>query len=281
MGERITTVDRGGLTFDVRDEGPIGGEIVVLLHGFPQDSRSWEGVAPILHDAGYRTIAPDQRGCSPRARPRRRRDYRIPEVTDDAVALIETVGAGSRVHLVGHDWGSVVAWSVAARRPDLVQSLTAVSVPHPAAFLRAFVTSTQLLRSWYMLLFQFPWIPEYLLSNERIANSVLRRSGQPPAAAARDAARLADRSAVRGGVNWYRAMLWADPKATLEPVTVPTLMVWSDCDIAVGPAGVDATPRYVSGPYRSETLAGVSHWIPDEVPDELARLVVEHATVNS
>ena len=278
VGERITTVDRAGLTFDVRDEGPIGGEIVVLLHGFPQDSRSWDGVAPILHDAGFRTIAPDQRGCSPRARPPRRRDYSIPLLTDDVVDLVETVAGRSPVHLVGHDWGSVIAWTVASRRPDLIRSLTAVSVPHPAAFLRAFVTSAQLLRSWYMLVFQFPWIPEFLLSNRRISRSVLLGSGQSPAAATRDAARLADRSAVRGGVNWYRAMPWAHPRATLGRVTVPTLMVWSDRDIAVGPAGVDATARYVSGPYRSETLAGVSHWIPDEVPDELARLVVEHAS---
>lgn len=281
MGERITTVVHNGLTFDIRDDGPIDGERVVLLHGFPQDSRSWDGVAAWLHEAGYRTFAPDQRGYSPGARPPRRRDYRIPLLVGDAVAIIEQVGDGSPVHLVGHDWGAIVAWGVAAQHPDLVRSLTAVSVPHPAAFLRAFATSTQLFKSWYMLAFQMPWVPELLLSNESVGRFVLSRSGQPDAAVTRDAARLADRSAVRGGVNWYRAMLWSDPKATLESVTVPTLMVWSDGDVAVGPAGVEATPRYVSGPYRSATLAGVSHWIPDEVPDELARLVVEHASAHS
>jgi pimeloyl-ACP methyl ester carboxylesterase len=280
MGERLGTVEREGLIFDIRDEGPLDGEPVVLLHGFPQDARSWDAVAARLHDAGYRTIAPDQRGYSPRARSPRRRDYRIPALVDDIVALIDTAG-GNPVHLVGHDWGAVVAWGVATRRPDLVRTLTAVSVPHPAAFVRAAFTSSQLLRSWYILAFQLPWIPEKLLSNETIARFVLRRSGQPPEAAARDAARMAEPSAVRGGVHWYRALLFADPRETLGRVTVPTLMVWSDGDIALARAGADATEKFVSGPYRLEVLEGVSHWIPDEVPDRLARLIAEHAGVHS
>ncbi|MGU3585525.1 alpha/beta fold hydrolase [Rhodococcus sp. C26F] len=275
MGERITTVERDGLRFDIRDDGPIDGEPIVLLHGFPQDSRSWEAVAPHLHAAGYRTFAPDQRGYSPGARPRRRRDYRLRHLVDDAVALIDVV-PGKNVHVVGHDWGAVVAWGLATRRAELVRTVTAVSVPHPAAFLRAFGTSLQLLRSWYMLAFQVPWIPEILLSNEAIGRSVLRRTGQPAEAAERDSARMADPDAVRGGVNWYRAVPFVDPRATLEPVRVPTLMVWSDGDVAIAPAGVDATARYVSGPYRRETLVGTSHWIPDEEPEKLARLVLEH-----
>ncbi|MEE2030804.1 alpha/beta fold hydrolase [Rhodococcus chondri] len=280
MGKRIDTVEREGLTFDVRDEGPIDGEPVVLLHGFPQDARSWDAVAARLHEAGYRTIAPDQRGYSPRARPGRRRDYRIPALVDDIVALVGAIGGGP-VHLVGHDWGAVVAWVVAARRPDLVRTLTAVSVPHPAAFMRAMVTSPQLLKSWYILAFQLPWIPEMLLSNDAVTRFVLRRSGQPPETAERDAARMADASAVRGGVNWYRALFFADPRETVGRVRVPTLMVWSDGDIALTRAGADGTGKYVSAPYRLEVLEGVSHWIPDEVPDELGRLIVEHAGVHS
>lgn len=280
MGERLGTVEREGLIFDVRDEGPVDGEPVVLLHGFPQDARSWDAVAARLHDAGYRTLAPDQRGYSPRARSHRRRDYGIPALVDDIVALIDAAG-GNPVHLVGHDWGAVVAWGVAARRPDLVRTLTAVSVPHPAAFVRAVFTSSQLLRSWYILAFQLPWIPEKLLSNETIARFVLRRAGQLPEAAARDAARMAEPFAVRGGVHWYRALLFANPRETLGRVTVPTLMVWSDGDIALARTGADATEKFVSGPYRLEVLEGVSHWIPDEAPDRLARLIVEHAGVHS
>ncbi|TCN49005.1 pimeloyl-ACP methyl ester carboxylesterase [Rhodococcus sp. SMB37] len=275
MGERIGTVVRDGLTFDVRDQGPIDGEPVVLLHGFPQDARSWDGVAANLHEAGYRAIAPDQRGYSPRARPRRRRDYRLFHLADDVDALIAQLGAGP-VHLVGHDWGAAVAWVLAARRPSAVRTLTAVSVPHPAAFLRSMVTSTQLLKSWYMLAFQLPWIPERLLSVPAVSNAVLRKTGQLPFAAARDVERMGDRPAVRGGLNWYRALPLTDPRSSLGRVEVPTLMVWSDADVAIGRAAVDANPRYVAAPYRLETLGGVSHWIPDEAPDKLADLILAH-----
>lgn len=280
MNHRITTVERDGLRFDVRDEGPLDGDAIVLLHGFPQDSRSWAEVVPHLHAAGYRTIAPDQRGCSPEARPARRRDYRLQHLVDDIAALVERL-PGRKAHVVGHDWGAAVAWVLAADRPDLVHTLTAVSVPHPAAFLRSFATSLQLVRSWYMLGFQAPWIPELLLSNEAVARAVLQRAGQSRGAAARDAARLADRRAVRGGLHWYRALPWANPKSSLARVAAPTLMVWSDCDFAIGPAGVEASSRYVQGPYRMETLAGVSHWIPDAEPEVLARYVLEHAEAHS
>ncbi|WP_277370821.1 alpha/beta fold hydrolase [Rhodococcus rhodochrous] len=275
MGERITTVERDGLRFDIRDDGPIDGEPIVLLHGFPQDSRSWEAVAPHLHAAGYRTFAPDQRGYSPGARPPRRRDYSLDLLVDDVAALIESV-PGGRAHVVGHDWGSAVAWVLAEQRPDLVRTMTAVSVPHPAAFMRSFVTSGQLLRSWYMLVFQLPWIPETLLSREKVARQLLHGTGQPSAATDRDVARLKDRAAVRAGINWYRAVPLSNPKSSFGKITVPALMVWSDKDTAIGSAGVDATARYVSGPYRRETLVGTSHWIPDEEPEKLARLVLEH-----
>lgn len=274
MSERIETFDRAGLTFDVRDEGPPDGEPVLLLHGFPQDSRSWNDVASLLHARGYRTITPDQRGCSPGARPHGRRDYRQSELVADVAALVDRVGRP--VHVVGHDWGAVVAWDTAARHPELVRSLTAVSVPHPAAFIRALGTSRQLFRSWYMVFFQLPWLPEKVLSGTNRAYRILRRSGQPPAAAARDAARLADRDAARGGLNWYRALPMSDPRDVTGRVSVPTLMVWSDSDFALDRAGPATSGRWVTGPFRFETLHGVSHWIPDEVPEVLAELVVEH-----
>jgi len=267
---RVETLVRGGLTFDVRDTGPADGDPILLLHGFPQDLHSWDAVVPRLHASGFRTLVPDQRGYSPRARPRRRRDYRIPLLADDAAALADAVGRS--VHVVGHDWGAAVAWTLAARRPDLVRTLTAVSVPHPAAFLRSFVTSTQLLKSWYMFAFQLPWLPERLLSTPSIGTAMLRRTGQGPEAAAR----MSDPSVVRGGLHWYRAMPLSGPKASLARVSVPTLMVWSDRDTAIGRAGVDATARYVTGPYRLAIFRGVSHWIPDETPDRLADEILDH-----
>ena len=104
---------RGEFVFDVIDSGPPDGPVVVLLHGFPQQNVSWEQIIPLLTAKGYRCLAPNQRGYSPRARPPRRRDYRAKELVRDVLALIDADGA-DRVHLVGHDWGAAVAWSVAA-----------------------------------------------------------------------------------------------------------------------------------------------------------------------
>ena len=273
--ERITSYTRDGLVFDVDDAGPVDGTPVLLLHGFPQDSRSWAALSPLLHARGYRTIAPNQRGYSPAARPRPRRAYRPSELTADVVALIEFAGLG-HVHLVGHDWGAAVAWEVAAQRPDLLRSLTALSVPHPAAFVRAMFTSSQGRRSRYMLFFQLPWWPERQLSSGKTWERLRRSTGMTSEAAARDAEPMRDRGAARGALNWYRAMMLSSPRAVRAKITVPTLYVWSNRDSAIGPKGAALTPRYVSGPYTYEVLEGVSHWIPDEVPEQLDALLATH-----
>jgi pimeloyl-ACP methyl ester carboxylesterase len=125
---------RGDLVFDVRDAGPQDGPVVVLLHGFPQHNDSWDAVIERLTAQGYRCLAPNQRGYSPGARPRRRRDYVMTELVADVGALIDASGA-DKVHLVGHDWGAAVAWGAAAEYPERLATVTPVSVPHPGAFL--------------------------------------------------------------------------------------------------------------------------------------------------
>jgi len=275
MTERISSFAREGLTFDVRDAGPGDGDVVVLLHGFPQDSRSWDRLAPLLHARGLRTLAVDQRGYSPGARPRSRRAYRLSELTADVVALIEQHGQGP-VHVVGHDWGAAVAWTLAARRPDLVRTLTALSVPHPAAFVRALLTSSQLWKSWYMAVFQLPVLPEYAVTATGFGRRALLSSGMTEAQADRDLAAMRERSRIRGALNWYRAIPFTTPKSAAMPVTVPTLYVWSDNDIALGPAAARSTERFVTGPYTFETLSGVSHWIPEEAPERLDALLGAH-----
>jgi pimeloyl-ACP methyl ester carboxylesterase len=272
---RITSFTRAGLVFDVRDSGPLTGTPVILLHGFPQDSRSWGPVAALLHARGYRTIAPDQRGYSPGARPRPRFAYRASELTKDIVELIRVAGLGP-VHLVGHDWGAVVAWELAAERPDLLRSLAALSVPHPGAFARAMFTRSQRRKSRYMLFFQLPWLPERQLTSGRSWERSLRATGMSSEAAARDAGRLNERGAARGALNWYRALVFSNPRVLRAKITVPTLYVWSDGDKAIGPKGAALTPRLVTASYTFEVLKGVSHWIPDEAPEQLDTLLATH-----
>ena len=158
---RLTGFASDSLSFTVRDVGPIDGPVVIALHGFPQTSASWDLVAPLLADAGYRVLAPDQRGYSTGARPRAVRAYRMDRLTADVLALADAAGA-ERFHLLGHDWGAAVSWALASRHADRVASLSAVSVPHPAALARA-LRGRQALRSWYIAAFQLPWLPERLL----------------------------------------------------------------------------------------------------------------------
>ena len=267
---------RDGLVFDVVDSGPPDGPVVVLLHGFPQHNDSWNAVIDRLTDAGYRCLAPNQRGYSPGARPPRRRDYRLAELAADVGALIDASGA-QRVHLVGHDWGAAVAWVVAGVMPERIATVSPVSVPHPAAFLKSLLTSRQGLASWYMGFVQLPRLPEWLLSrgNGRWTATALERSGLADAAAQRDAAAMAEPGALTGALNWYRALPLTRPRVATRRTTVPALYVWSDADIALRAKAANNTGRYVDADYRFEVLTGVSHWIPDMEPDRLSGLLLD------
>jgi pimeloyl-ACP methyl ester carboxylesterase len=271
--ERLTEFTRDGLTFDVVDEGPVDGDPVVLLHGFPERAGSWSGVAARLHAHGLRTLAPDQRGYSPRARPRFRTSYRLPALEADVAALVDRIGRP--VHLVGHDWGAVVAWSLAARRPDLVRTLTAVSVPHPAAYLAACLRGGQLRASRYFLPFALPFLPEWLVRHRPEAwDSALRRAGMTAADEARFRRDVVEYGALSGGLAWYRAIPLAPVGRARQQVAVPTTYVWSDGDVALSRRGAELCGRWVAGPYELVVLEGVSHWIPTQAPDHLADAIL-------
>ena len=267
---------RDGLTFDVRDAGPAEGEPVVLLHGFPQDARAWDRVAPVLHGAGLRTLAPDQRGYSPMARPRGRSAYRARELVDDVLALLDAAGL-DRAHVVGHDWGAVVGWALAAWHPDRVGTLTALSVPHPAAMTRAVLTSDQALRSWYLAAFQLPVAPERLLLAGGAAplRRLLRQSGLPDSLADHYTDRMREPGALTAALSWYRALPW-DARDPVGRARVPTLHIWSSGDVALGRAATEDTARFVDAPYRLEVLEGLPHWLPEVASERVADLVVTH-----
>ncbi len=274
--DRISQFSRGRCTFDVIDSGPIDGTPVVLLHGFPQRASSWNGVAEHLHERGLRTYAPDQRGYSPGARPRTRWGYRASQLRNDILALIDEIGGP--VHLVGHDWGSAVGWSVAASSPELISSYTAVSVPHPGAFIKSMVRSNQLAKSYYMGIFQTPVVPELILSRRSTAKA-LRHAGMTNEMVETYRKDIVEYGALPGGLGWYRGLPFAPFGEIGRKVTVPTTMVWSDNDIALGRKGVDLTEEYVTGPYELEVYEGLTHWIPDEAPERLAESIAKRIGV--
>ncbi|MEU1750401.1 alpha/beta fold hydrolase [Micromonospora arida] len=270
-------VDARGFTFEVTVGGPTDGVPVLLLHGFPQHSGEWDDVVPALHAGGLRTYALDQRGYSPGARPTAVADYRIPELVADVVAVLDALGLDA-VHLVGHDWGAIVAWAVAAGHPERVHTLTAVSVPHPAAMAHALANdSQQKARSSYIALFRKPDKAEKVLLafNATALRKMLGGVGDA-ARVNRYADPMREPGALTAALNWYRAMSRAD-LAAVGPVAVPTTYVWSDRDIAIGRTAAEACAANVTGDYRFVQLAGVSHWIPDAAPGPLAEAILARA----
>jgi pimeloyl-ACP methyl ester carboxylesterase len=264
-----------GFVFDALADGPADGRLVVLLHGFPQTSWSWRRVMAPLAAAGYRVVAPDQRGYSPGARPEDASAYRMPLLVADVVGMLDALGA-DRADVVGHDWGAAVAWQVAARHPDRVRTLTPVSVPHPLAFVEALRTDEdQRERSQYMQLFRSVGDAEHLLLGDDAAGLRSVFGETPGVDMDRYVALMREPGVLTKCLNWYRAQDLADIE-DVGPTTVPTLYVWSDNDAALGPWAAHATASHVTAPYRFEVLPGVSHWIPEEAPDQLATWILEH-----
>lgn len=273
---RIETFTHDGLDFDVVDEGPLDGPVVLLLHGFPERATSWSQVTSILNERGFRTLAPDQRGYSPGARPPRRRDYRVEALARDVVALIEQLSTS--VHIVGHDWGANIAWRVAIDRPDLVLSLTAFSVPHPSGFLRAMFSSRQLFMSWYFAFFQLPVLPERWLTQRGGAGGRWQsRGGMTAEEQDRCRREIVDYGALRGAVNWYRGLMFSGPSTLRGRVRVPTTMVWSDGDTFIGKSAVERAEQYVDAPYELIVLADVTHWIPTQEAEQAAAAITGRA----
>ena len=265
---RIPVAD--DLVLDALTGGPADGEVVLLLHGFPQTCWSWRGVWPGLVDAGFRVVAPDQRGYSPDARPVGVEHYAMTELVSDAVAVLDALGART-AHVVGHDWGAAVAWQVAGRHPDRVRTLTTVSVPHPVAFVEALRSDPeQRARSRYMKDWADPGTEEKLL-----AGGMTDLFGIPAVDAAHYLERMRQPGALPAALSYYRAQSIRDLDG-LGPITAPTLHVWSDGDAALGPTAAHATGDHVDGPYRFEVLPGVSHWVPEEAATRLTELLLEH-----
>lgn len=269
----------GELTFTADCAGDEG-EIVLLLHGFPQTSHTWRHQLPALAEAGYRAIAPNQRGYSPGARPSGVESYTADLLVDDVLALADSQGA-QRFHVVGHDWGGQIAWLAAAWNPERVASLTVLSRPHPAAFAAAIKDDEfQAGRSKHHRAFLAPDTAEKLLAEDARR---LRRSFAGAAVPGADVDAylevLEDHDALNAAVNWYRAAGTVGPRlaaAEIGDVSVPTLYLWGDSDMSVGRVAAEGTASRVTGPYTFVELEGVNHFITDETPQPVTDHLIAH-----
>ena len=271
----METFTRDGLAFTVRDSGPAGGQVVLCLHGFPQDGTAYDAVVPLLTGRGLRVLVPDQRGYSAGARPPGRRPYVLGELVADVVALLDAVGA-ERAHVVGHDWGGAVAWALATRHPGRVASLTVLGTPHPDAMRAALARGSQAPRSAYMGFFQLPRLPEALLlaRGGAVLRALLRRSGLGEEAAERYTRRMLEPGALGAALAWYRAL----PLAGAGPrgfVPVPVTFVHARRDPAFAPEAVRRTGRHVTGPFTAREV-DCGHWIPESRPEVVAEAVLAH-----
>ncbi|MGV4982815.1 alpha/beta fold hydrolase [Streptomyces sp. NRAIS4] len=260
--------------FDAIVAGPPEGRPTLLLHGFPQTGLVWQRQLATLAAHGYRVVAPDQRGYSPGARPQRAEDYRMGLLVDDVVAITEELGWAA-FDLVGHDWGGAVAWWTAHAHPGRVRTLTVVSTPHPGALATALRSDQdQRERSHYMIDWrETPATEERMLAHDAQELRALYAGKVPEASAEAYIRHLSEPGALTAALNWYRA---GRPDGAIGVIDVPTLYVWSTEDSAFGPAAARQTGQWVSGPFRFETLQGVSHWVPEEAPGTLSRLLLEH-----
>jgi pimeloyl-ACP methyl ester carboxylesterase len=267
------------MRFDALSAGPAGGDLVLLLHGFPQTASCWRTALTTLAAAGYHAVAPSQRGYSAGAHPDGVDAYRVSELCQDVLAIASKLGA-TRFHVVGHDWGGTVAWALAGEHPAAVVSLCAVSTPHTAALRQALRGTRQRLQMAYIPILRLPRVAESLFeAGGGIAvESLLTATGLSKAHAHRDVAALRKVGAT-GALNWYRA-LGTEPVHS-EPVEVPVLHIWGDRDPAFTREATELTAEHCRGDYHLLELEGGSHWIPDEHWDDVADVVLEHLAASS
>jgi pimeloyl-ACP methyl ester carboxylesterase/sugar lactone lactonase YvrE len=275
----------GDLVFDALAAGPADGPLVLLLHGFPQTAHAFGAQLPVLGAAGFRAVAPNQRGYSPGARPEGVGAYSVPNLVTDVVGMADALGA-TAFDLVGHDWGGAVAWVTAALHPQRVRTLTMLSTPHVAALAaaRADGDSDQARRSSSFATFAEPGAETALLANDRAALRAVY-AGLDERSIERYLSALGTPEALRAALAWYAAAFGAptgpvpsSPSSTPPPpppITVPTTYVWSTEDGAFGREAATATAAHVAGPYRVEIIEDVGHWLPELAAEEVTRLILE------
>ncbi|MFE5541338.1 alpha/beta fold hydrolase [Streptomyces sp. NPDC056519] len=262
--------------------GPPDGEKVLLLHGFPQFADSWTDQLASLARAGYRALAVDQRGYAAGARPGRVADYTVDRLVGDALAFSQALGSGP-FHLVGHDWGGLVAWAFATEHPELLASLTVLSTPHPRALAAALRSDPeQVRRSAYVQRFRLPGgVAEAgLLADGGAGLRHVYGDSLPPDRIDSYVARFAEPGALTAALNYYRAL----PGNLTLPggrIRVPTLYVWGDQDIALGRTAAEGTGAWVDARYRFEVLEGAGHWLPDENADRVDPHLLAHLAAHA
>ena len=274
-------IETNGIKLHVVQAGPKSGIPVVLLHGFPEFWYGWRHQIPALVEAGCRVIVPDQRGYNLSDKPQGAKNYDVFTLVDDIIGLIDALEY-EKVNLVGHDWGAVVAWTLAIRYPQRLHKLSIMNVPHPAVMKR-FLTRDleQLRRSWYVFFFQLPWLPEAGLraENWRGAERALRGSGKLHTFTKEDVVTYKEAwsqpGAMTAMVNWYRAVIRHQPPMPQDVrVKVRTLMMWGMKDVALSHRMARPSMDYVDEG-NLILFPEATHWVQHDAAEEVNHYLID------
>lgn len=257
------------------------GPPVILVHGFPEHWRCWRHQIAPLVAAGYSVWAPDLRGYNLSERPRQRSAYHLRHLVEDLVAVVRAAGP-SPAHVVGHDWGGVIAWTFAGMHPHLLGKLVILNAPHVRIYLEKVRRPPQMFRSWYVLFFQLPRIPEWALAfrNFRAVRKIFGDLAKPGAFSSEEIesniAALSQPGALTAALNYYRANFRADALslASRSRVEGETLVIWGERDAALGIELLDGLDR-VAPRARVHRIPGAGHWVQQEAPEEVNRALLD------
>lgn len=276
----LRKIETNGIKLHTALAGPPEGELVVLLHGFPEHWRGMEAPMRALAAAGYRVAAPDQRGYGLSDKPQGITNYTLDKLGADILGLIQALGR-DKAHIIGHDWGAAVTWWLILTAPERLGKVAVINVPHPLALRRQFLTNpAQLRRSWYMFFFQIPGIPERAFQGPRadkmlktLAKTATRGAFTPDYLATVKEA-WSQPGAPTGMLNWYRAALQRPPKPPADiRVHKPLLILWGVRDIALGRSLAEDS-RALCDHATVEYFESATHWLIHDEPERVsARLV--------
>jgi len=276
-GVRLHYVEAGAQAAKGKDK------LCVALHGFPEFWYCWRHQVPALAAAGYHVVAPDLRGYNESDKPPGLDAYRIEVLTADVAGLIRHLGEQAAV-VAGHDWGGGIAWCVALFHPEVVRKLVILNAPHPTLFWRGLRRPAQLLKSWYMFFFQLPWLPEafcragyFARFDQTLGRDPIRPGAFSPEDIRHYKRALAQPGVLTAAINYYRAAFrrsnHADPRLT-KPIEVPTLVIWGERDRYLGLELLSGLEGFVPN-LRLERLPDASHWVQNDAPEEVNRLLLE------
>ena len=276
-----TYIETNGIKLHVVQAGPQSGVPVVLLHGFPEFWYGWRKQIPALVAEGCRVIVPDQRGYNLSDKPKGVKNYDVHILVEDIIGLIDALGY-EKVNLVGHDWGAIVAWTLAIKYPERLHKLSIMNVPHPAV-MRKFLSRDldQMRRSWYAMFFQLPWIPEVIIKRNdwREAVRALRGSNKRRSFTDEDIIKYKEAwsqpDAMTSMLNWYRAAVQHQPKISDSlRIKVPTLMMWGMKDFALTHRMARPSMDYVDEG-NLILFPEATHWVQHDAADEVNHYLID------